>query len=102
MHFRWWTSAAMAGACALLAGCVGEPGPMALMDAEPDACEARLGCVTGHNIAAMVDQPSDLAVPRREGRRDSVRREAVLSAWRGNGQLSQGAAPAPVPGGSRP
>ncbi len=92
----------MAAACALLAGCVGEPVPLALLEAEPESCEAQLGCVTGHNIAAMVDRPSDLAVPRREGRRDSMRRKAVLSAWRGNGQPPQGAAQAPAQGGSRP
>ena len=90
----------MAGVCALLAGCVDEPGPLALMDAEPGPCEARLGCATEHNIAAMVDRPSDLAVPRKNRPRDSLRRDAVLSAWRANSQHSQGGALAP--GGSRP
>jgi type IV pilus biogenesis protein CpaD/CtpE len=74
--------------CALLAGCADELPSPAFADAEFPPCEVRLGCATAHNIAAMVDRPADLALPRRERPRDAVRREAVLSAYRQDGLQS--------------
>jgi type IV pilus biogenesis protein CpaD/CtpE len=95
----WRGLAAAALGCALLAGCADGPGAAALMDAGEESCAGRLGCVTDHNIAAMVDRPSDLARPRKDRPRDALRREAVLSAWRGTPHAPR--APKPAQGGAQ-
>lgn len=75
--------AAAAVACLALAACGN-----GFMDDQPDTeipsgcASGRLGCVTDHNIAMAVARPSDLATPRREQPRDSLRRDAVMSAHR--------------------
>jgi type IV pilus biogenesis protein CpaD/CtpE len=90
---RWATLAAVAAACFTLTACGN-----GFMDDQPDTeiasgcVSGRLGCVTDHNIAMAVARPSDLATPRREQPRDSLRRDAVTSAYR------QGAAPSPAGG----
>jgi hypothetical protein len=66
---------AIAAACALLSACM----------AEPPIAGARLGDATHSNIAALAARPSDLAVPRRTGPRDAVRRDAVLAGYREDG-----------------
>lgn len=77
---------------AALGACDSEPPAPIMLGGPPPSCEATLGCVTHANIAALVDRPSDLSVPRREHRRDSIRRETVLTAWRGE----SGPSPKPV------
>jgi type IV pilus biogenesis protein CpaD/CtpE len=86
-HYQWvfGRAAAVVGLCALLAGCADEIAYPALLDGDEIGCGAWLGCATQHNIAAVVDRPADLDVPRRERPRDAVRREAIISAWRGSG-----------------
>jgi type IV pilus biogenesis protein CpaD/CtpE len=69
----------------LLAGCADEIAYPTLLDGEPNGCGAWLGCATQHNIAAVVDRPADLAMPRRDRPRDALRREAILAAWRDGG-----------------
>jgi type IV pilus biogenesis protein CpaD/CtpE len=59
-----------------------------------------LGCLSERNLAAVVDRPSDLVTPRREGRRDAIRRETVLSAWRADAKTP--AEPALPTGASQP
>jgi hypothetical protein len=89
--YRWGRMAGVAGGCVFLTGCIDEPAPFR---------GERLGAVTDHNIAVMVDRPSDLEAPRRDRPRDSVKREASLSTWRGAGQPAAGATQ--IQGGSRP
>lgn len=72
---RWARHAPIIGACALLSACM----------ADMPAPGARLGGVTHSNIAALAARPADLAMPRRTGPRDSVRRDAVLAAYREDG-----------------
>ena len=76
---------AIAGACALLSACSGDAVPLAQLGEAPSCCETCIGCVTGHNLAAVVANPSDLDVPRKDAPRDAVRREAVLQAYRAAG-----------------
>ena len=76
---------AIAGACVLLTGCGDELVSPAFFENEAPACWMQLGCITERNIAAVVDRPTDLAMPRREQPRDSVRRETVLSIYRSGG-----------------
>ncbi len=98
--FKCRRGAAIAGLCALLAGCGDEPAPPSLLITEPAGCGAQLGCTTERNIAAMVDRPTDLATPRRDKPRDAVRRDAVITAWRSSGIEQQG--PTLHPGSSQP
>jgi type IV pilus biogenesis protein CpaD/CtpE len=99
MGVSTWKGLAFAAlGCALLAGCADEPGAAALMDFGEESCAGRLGCVTDHNIAAMVDRPSDLTRPRKDRPGDALRREAVLSAWRGTPEAPR--APKPGQGGA--
>ena len=51
-HFRR-LRAGIVGACAVLAGCGGDLGPPARLDAEPAAYEERLGWATDQNIALI-------------------------------------------------
>lgn len=88
------------GLCAWLGACRGESPASAALMGEPPSCEAMLGCMSEHNLAAVVDRPDDLIVPRREGRRDAVRREAVLSAWRADAKAP--AAPSLPAGAAQP
>jgi Pilus biogenesis CpaD protein (pilus_cpaD) len=92
-HPGWswpWRAVTVAGFCALLAGCDGEIAAPALFEGEPGGC---IGCATERNIAAVLDRPADLAAPRREGPRDALRREADLSAYRGNSVQYQNTMP---------
>jgi pilus assembly protein CpaD len=88
-YFRRARTAFAAGACVVLAGCGGGPfdEPAVLQPdfvaLAPDACADRLGCATDRNIAAMLDRPADLAMARRARPRDAIRREVVISAYRG-------------------
>jgi pilus biogenesis lipoprotein CpaD len=100
--FRCRRGAVIAGLCTILANCGGEPASLALFDTEPTSCSAQLGCTTEHNIAAVVDRPADLVTPRRDKPRDAVRREAVLSAWRGSGLELQASVPQPHQGSAQP
>ena len=99
--FRCQRGAAIAGLCMMLAGCDSELASPALFDTEPAGCGVQLGCATQHNIAAVVDRPADLVIPRKDKPRDAVRREAVLTAWRGSG-LEPQAPPAPHQGNGQP
>jgi len=91
-------SLAAAGACMALSACGGgfaDDAPAS--DIAPACGASRLGCATAHNIAALVDKPADLAAPRKQQPRDSMRRHAVLSAYAENraeqtGSRTQGAA----------
>jgi type IV pilus biogenesis protein CpaD/CtpE len=91
--FRCRRGAATAGLCMMLAGCGGELASPVLFNTEPASCSAQLGCTTEHNIAAVVDRPADLVTPRKDKPRDAVRRDGVLSAWRGSGLELQAPAP---------
>ncbi len=92
---------AIAGACVLLSACGGDGLPLAQMVEVQSCCKSCIGCAMEHNLAMLVDKPSDLAIPRKEGPRDSTRREAMLSAYRGAGQPSEGGR-APQQGEARP
>lgn len=94
---RCFRGIAAAGAAMLLAGCGEELSPPALLEPEVVPCELRLGCATASNLAAMVDRPADLVMPRRSRPRDAVRREAVLASYREGGLK---APVLPSPGGA--
>ena len=51
------------------------------------------GCATQRNLAAMADKPADLDKPRREGARDSMRRDALFSGYN---RSASGGEPRPV------
>lgn len=47
---------------------------------------ASFGCATQSNLAAMVEDPRDLATPRDMAARDSARRDTVMDAYRAGQQ----------------
>jgi len=61
------------------------------------------GCATRRNIAALADNPADLDRPRREGARDSMRRDALFSGYNrsSSGDPRGASQPAQASGGKR-
>ena len=91
-----------------LAGCGGDP---LAQDPFGDAAaecgdDPRIwlpGCATRRNIAALADNPADLDRPRREGARDSMRRDALFSGYNrsSSGDPRGAIQPAQASGGKR-
>jgi hypothetical protein len=88
-----------ASGAAMLFGCAAAPSPAVHEAIAFAACPGpRAGCAIEHNLAMTVADPADLVRPRRTGRRDPMRRDAMLADYAARETQESGAL---IPGVAR-